>query len=157
MCDYSLHAEKTRLATECEQLVVHRFRGGTVGLAPSEQRRSVPDWLPSRSWWLRAVDWIKSPSPEPPVAVCIPPGAILQLDDISSQLQERLHVGPAECVTFTQTSLRHDVHRDAVRFGNQVCVSLQELTPGQRVTVLSLRNDTPETLFTIDEHREALR
>ncbi len=37
MCDYSLHGFSNRLAVEGEQLLLHRFPTGTLGLAsPSE-------------------------------------------------------------------------------------------------------------------------
>ena len=35
MCDYSLAGLPNRLAVEGEQLVVHRFQTGAMGLAPS--------------------------------------------------------------------------------------------------------------------------
>lgn len=33
MCDYSLHGIKNRLATEGEQLFIHKFHTGSKGLA----------------------------------------------------------------------------------------------------------------------------
>jgi len=71
-------------------------------------------------------------------AVCIPPGARLQLRDIPSRLQNEMGVGPAEIVTFTQISAAVNSYRDAVRFENGRELRLQELREGQRVRVLDL-------------------
>ena len=118
MCDYSLMGLPSQLAAEGEELVVHRFSTGTIGLAsPADLttlgRHGVP-------------------------AVCIPPGSELLLKDIPFLLRRRLHVGGTEEVTFTQISAEPHTHRDAVRFSGGREVRLQELSEGQRVEVLSL-------------------
>jgi hypothetical protein len=46
MCDYSLAHYPNRLAVEGEQLVVHRFSSGTVGLASPRQELSSPSQNP---------------------------------------------------------------------------------------------------------------
>jgi hypothetical protein len=56
MCDYSLAHYPNRLAVEGEQLVVHRFSSGTLGLA--SPRQNLKDLL---------LGW-GTP------AVCVPPG-----------------------------------------------------------------------------------
>jgi hypothetical protein len=71
-------------------------------------------------------------------AVCIPPGARLQLQDIPARLQHEFGVGPSEEVTFTQISAAVNSYRDAVKFANGRAVRLQELREGQRVHVLDL-------------------
>jgi len=68
MCDYSLAGIPSRLAVEGEELVVHRFSTGSIGLAFSCAS-------PSR-WW----------SVKQTRAVCIPPGARLVLRDIPKDL-----------------------------------------------------------------------
>ena len=68
MCDYSLAYFPNRLAVEGEQLVVHRFPCGTLGLASSR-----------RTLWQRLF-----PSGVP--AVCVPPGARLRIEDIARPL-----------------------------------------------------------------------
>ena len=120
MCDYSLAYVPNRLAIEGEQLIVYRFDGHTLGLAP---RRS--------SW-----QQVLFPSRLP--AVCVPPGARLLLQDIPRYLQQHLGVGEIEEVTFVQQSAEAFVHRDAVRFANGREILLQRLQCGQRVEVLSL-------------------
>ncbi len=123
MCDYSLAEVPNRLAVTGELLVVHRFSTGTIGLK-SAHRRFREVLLPSRT-----------------VAVCIPPGARLALQEIPKHLQSQLSVGPVETVTFVQRTLEANVHRDGVRFVNGREILLQQLTPGQRATVLSLDSE----------------
>ena len=120
MCDYSLAGLPNRLAVEGEQLVVHRFETGAMGLAPS---------CPS----LKQL-FFSSSTP----AVCIPPAARLRLLDIPLHLQQRLGVGEIEEVSFVQQSAEAFRYRDAVRFANGKELILQHLQCGQRVDVLSL-------------------
>ena len=121
MCDYSLAGIPNRLAVEGEQLVVHRFCTGSLGLA------SPCSPLLSK---------------ETP-AVCIPPGARLRLRDIPQAL--RLGLNATEEVTFVQLSAEAYQYRDAVRFQNGREILLQRLGCGQQVEVLSLASsDIPE-------------
>ena len=127
MCDYSLAGIPNRLAVEGEELVVHRFATGSLGLtAPSAPQDGGCSNVPR---------------PDTQVAVCIPPGAKLMLINIPDQLQHRFEIGAAEEVTFTQLSADVYRHRDAVRFRNGREVLLQLLWVGQRVKVLSLGLD----------------
>jgi len=98
MCDYSLAGIPSRLAVEGEQLVVHRFSTGSLGLASP---------CPSQSRW-----WSAKQTP----AVCIPPGARLLLRDIPEDLQQQFGVGLTEEVAFAQLSATPYQFRDAVRF-----------------------------------------
>jgi hypothetical protein len=123
MCDYSLAELSTRLAAVGEHLLVHRFATGSIGLKCSRRR-------------LREVLF-----PYMTVAVCIPPGARLYLQDIPGDLQERLGIGSAETVKFIQRGFTEFTHRDGVRFANGREALLQELQAGQRVTVLSLESE----------------
>ena len=116
MCDYSLYSLRNRLATEREELVVHRFETGSVGLA--------------------------SPS-DLTTAVCIPPGARLVLRDIPERLKTDFELRSDEEVVFEQRSLDAHVHRDVVRFGNGRQLTLQRLQEGQRVDVTSLALRSP--------------
>lgn len=116
MCDYSLYSLRNRLATEREELVVHRFETCSVGLA--------------------------SPS-DLTTAVCIPPGAHLILRDIPERLKTDFELRSEEEVVFEQRSLDAHVHRDVVRFGNGRQLTLQRLQEGQRVAVTSLALRSP--------------
>ena len=85
MCDYSLACFPNRLAVEGEQLVVHRFQTGALGLTslcPSFKQILFPSSTP---------------------AVCVPPGARLLLRDIPGPLQCRLGVREVEEVIFVDT------------------------------------------------------
>ncbi len=140
MCDYSLMAVPNRLAREGEDLVAHRFPTGSLGLAsPADLKHATEPPLPAqKSVWRRIAEFFDPPRTEPVPAVCIPPGARLQLQDVSARMQQDLGVSAVEEVTFTQISASVNSYRDAVRFRNGREVRLQELREGQRVKVLDL-------------------
>jgi hypothetical protein len=124
MCDYSLAHYPNRLAVEGEQLVVHRFSSGTLGLTSPRQEISSSSQNPKRLPF--------------DCAVCVPPGAQLRLHDIPEHIQKSLGVGAVEEITFVERSAEAFVHRDTMRFGNGRQVLLQHLQVGQRVDVLNL-------------------
>ena len=131
MCDYSLAGIPNRLAVEGEQLVVHRFTTGALGLASSSTR-------PVRLWFFA----------KDPCAVCVPPGAQLLLRDIPLDIQRQFGARATEKVTFVQLSTAAYQYRDAVRFKNGREVLLQKLWCGQKVDVLGLAS----TDFDEEEH-----
>ena len=141
MCDYSLMAIPNRLAKEGEELVIHRFPTGTIGLASPPDLPCAGDqpqsWLTILWLALKKIYWGPPTSNAVP-AVCIPPGAQLILQDIPIELERSMKVGWAEAVTFTQLKAAANTHRDAVRFKNGVEILLQKLCEGQRVKVLRL-------------------
>jgi hypothetical protein len=133
-------AVPNRLAREGEELVAHRFPTGSLGLAsPADLKRAADPPPPARKgFWRAMVEFFNPPKAEPVAAVCIPPGARLELQDIPARLQQELGVRSVERVTFTQISAAVNSYRDAVRFPNGREVRLQELREGQRVRVLDL-------------------
>jgi len=136
MCDYSLMDLPTRLAAGREELVVHRFSTGTIGLtSPSDLTNRGADGAP---------------------AVCIPPGTQLLLRDIPLHLRCRLDVGGEEEVTFTQVTAATNTHRDAVRFGDGREILLQELNVGQRVRVLGIPKEDNPPPVVARTHREGM-
>ncbi len=145
MCDYSLHTYPNRLATDGEELVVHRFGAGSLGLAsPADLAPVISAGKTAYdSWWSRAKAWFSGNNPrngrhEKRVpAVCIPPGARLVLRDIPKNLQRELGVGEIEEVQFVETTAEVNTYSDAVRFENRRQALLQQLREGQRVKVLS--------------------
>lgn len=144
MCDYSLMNVPNRLAREGEELVVHRFPTGSMGLASPTELKCATDPKPARkSFWSGLKEFFNPPRPEPVCAVCIPPGASLRLRDIPVRMQQDLHVGPVEEVIFTQITAAVNTYRDAVRFGDGRELRLQELREGQMIEVLNLENCTP--------------
>jgi hypothetical protein len=149
MCDYSLHAFSNRLGREGEELVVHRFVGGSIGLVSPEEVAplSRPPARPTqaRFWsWNTIKNWfvVDHAADAQPCAVCIPPGATLILHDIPRGLQCEIGVADSEKVTFVQTTANPNTYRDALRFSNQRQVLLQALRPGQRVSVLKMDLET---------------
>jgi hypothetical protein len=151
MCDYSLHAFSNRLGREGEELVVHRFVGGSIGLVSPEEVAplSRPAGRPTeaRFWsWNTIKTWfdVDNAAEAQPCAVCIPPGATLVLHDIPRGLQREIGVEGSEKVTFVQTTANPNTYRDAMRFSNQRQVLLQALRPGQRVSVLKMELETAD-------------
>jgi hypothetical protein len=140
MCDYSLMALSHRLAVSGEELVVHKFETGAIGLAAcsdvcTERGQSMGN---ARGVLGKILYFLRSPDPQSCPAVCVPPGARLLVRDISASLQQEIGLQTCvEEVMFTQTSISA-TFRDAVRFSNGRLVSLQKLRVGQRVRVLSV-------------------
>jgi len=155
MCDYSLMAVPNRLAREGEDLVSHRFPTGSLGLAsPADLKRAANPAVPvRRTLWCAFKEFFNPPKSEAVPAVCIPPGARLELRDIPARLQHEIGVGPVESVTFTQITAAVNSYRDAVRFENGREVRLQELREGQRVRVLDLSVSEPLDLEKLREER----
>ena len=154
MCDYSLHLSPTRLAKEGEQLVIHRFTGGSLGMAsPAELQPAEYHRRPAapRAWkWAGIAHYFRQLNQDAPVvcAVCVPPGARLVLQEIPVAMQKELQVASEEEVVFDQMTADAYAYRDCIRFRNGRKVSLQTLRPGQRLKVVSLsstRSDQAET------------
>jgi hypothetical protein len=139
MCDYSLMAVPNRLAQEGEDLVVHRFCTGSLGLASLAELTSEASMVVTKkTFWALVKEFFSLPPVDAVCAVCIPPGASLELQGIAERLQRDLGVGPIERVTFTQITANSNTYRDAVRFANRRELRLQELPEGMRVKVLDL-------------------
>src|SRR5271154_6023881 len=106
MCDYSLCGIPNRLAAEGEQLVVHRFCTGSMGLAsPADLQVSIAKAEMKKSFWQQVKDFFeptRMASFTP--AVCIPPGARLIVKDVPADLRLQCRVAEREVVTFTQIS-----------------------------------------------------
>jgi hypothetical protein len=113
MCDYSLHAVATRPAEVAETLVSTEFFTGTRGFAS-------PD--------------------NPQVAVCLRPGTEIafEKDAQTDGMMFRKNVGD-RLARFRQidTDKSHQ-HHDALEFSNGTIALVNNLVPGQRVTVLQL-------------------
>lgn len=142
MCDYSLHTFPNRLATDGEELVVHRFAAGSLGLASiADIAPVISAARPAPFWsWTSIKQWFQGSGWEAETripAVCVPPGACLMLRDIPKSLQRELGVKETEEVEFVQTTAEVNTYRDAVRFCNGRQILLQELREGQRVRVVS--------------------
>jgi hypothetical protein len=142
MCDYSLYAIPNRLVVEGEQLAVHKFPMGSLGLASAADvwhNELAGAQTPKPTLWQRLKTWFQEDLEDSNVcAVCVPPGAHLILKDIPAAMQQRYGLEEVEGVVFIQTSAEADAYRDAVRFNNGSEVRLQDLQEGQLIEVLSL-------------------
>ena len=145
MCDYSLHTYPNRLAADGEDLVVHRFGAGSLGLAsPADLTPLISASTSARgNFWSGVKTWFQGRNPrweaEKRVpAVCVPPGARLLLKDIPKSLQREMGVGEVEEVQFVETTADVNTYRDGVRFKNCRQALLQQLKEGQRVQVISI-------------------
>ena len=156
MCDYSLMAVPNRLAQEGEELVAHRFPTGSLGLAsPADLKRDARPPAAPRTLRNVLVSFFNPPQIDPVCAVCIPPGARLNLHDLPIRLQRQYEVGADESVTFTQITAASHSYRDAVRFSNGRVLRLQELSEGLHVTVLDLSLARELNLEALNEERAA--
>ncbi len=151
MCDYSLMGLPNRLANEGEELVVHRFSTGTIGLTEVSLPFSCANGMAKRRFWAKIKEWCAEPELRQAVAVCIPPGARLLVRDIPEELQRVHQVRSVEEITFTQLSAAENTHRDAIRLGNGTQLSLQRLREGQRVRVLQLTMPEEVTVRELDQ------
>ena len=143
MCDYSLTCVENRLAQAGEELVVHRFSTGVLGLASIVDLARRRDRYRRMSFWSRVKRFCEVPfSPclldQGVPAVCVPPGTRLQLRDLSKKFQRKYGCAEVEEVVVTQTSADPYTFRDAVVFGNGALVLFQRLKQRQRVRILSL-------------------
>ena len=123
VCDYSLMAIPNRLAVSGEDLVVHRFEAGVVGLASAFdlRRRQECRKAPVHGFWSRLKEFFDPPHLQSIPAVCIPPGARLLVQDIPATLQHECGFQEeVEEAVFTQTTAAINTFRDAVRFQNGV-------------------------------------
>ena len=140
MCDYSLMAIPNRVAVSGDELVVHRFHTGTVGLASASDLRKGQDRpkVQGNSFWLRLIQFLNPPDIQSPPAVCIPPGARLLVHDIPIRLQHEGRFKEVEEAVFIQDTAHVNTFRDAIRFQNGVEILLQNLDEGQRIHVSEL-------------------
>lgn len=123
-----------RLAIEGEELVAHRFHGGSLGLVSCFDYEC---WAGVKSVWEKVKAWL-SVDCEPAPVVCIPPGARVRLSRLPEALRYEFDLSFVEDATFTQLSLEATGHRDALCFDNRTIVPLGLLPEGQRVKVLRL-------------------
>lgn len=138
MCDYSLMGVPNRLAQEGEELVIHQFQTGSLGLAAiADLERPASPAATNMTFWTALKEFF-NPKAERVCAICIPPGARLELRGLPVRLQQEFAVGPVEEVNFTQISASVNNYRDAVRFSNGRELRLQDLRVGLQVKVLDL-------------------
>ncbi len=145
MCDCSLHTYPNRLAIDGEDLLVHRFGAGSLGLASPVDLAPVilASNMARATMWSRVRAWFLGLNPKWEAekripAICVPPGARLVLHDIPKSLQREMNVGATEEVQFIQITAEVNTYRDAVRFRDGRQALLQQLREGQRLHVVSI-------------------
>ena len=115
MCDYSLEAYRSRPAQEGVGYVTHRFPSHSIGfIAPTDVV----------------------------TAVCMACGMQLKLEDIPEDVQQTVGVTANEFVTFAR--LETGMYRDGVRFANGAEITLQQLGPGVKASVIDALTSKPE-------------
>jgi hypothetical protein len=149
MCDYSLMGIPNRLAKQGENLVICKFKTGSLGLTPVRSDTRAQGVLGRLRAMLRM---LSSEFTDEPIAACVPPGARLLLQNVPKYLQLACHVGSTEEVVFTQLTATAYEYRDAVRFQNGYEVLLQDLETGQRARVLEL--SLPEELLDTESRED---
>ena len=160
MCDYSLMAIPNRLAVSGEELIVHRFEAGSVGLASAFDLRRRQEYRKVQSpwFWPKLKEFFNPPDTPAIPAVCIPPGARLLVRDIPAELQRECRVQRhTEEAVFTQITAAVNAFRDAVRFQNGSEVLLQRFAEGQRVRVLTLSSAEEQETGPKQQQRVTMR
>ena len=128
-----------RLAERGEELVVHRFLSGSIGLAsPADISLQHAKSIQRRSIWSAVRDFFTITEKAAVPAVCIPPGARLQMTGLTDDFRSHYGFHPDEVVTFEQVTPAVNTYRDALRFSNGRVQLLQVLNEGQRITVVDL-------------------
>jgi len=156
---YSLMKLRNRFAVEGEELVVHRFRSGLVGVVscgdfdrwlsrtlPSAESVAATPQRPPGIWtairnfcadfltYYGFIDFDELRTDEPGPVVAIRPDALLRVFDISPAWQEQYHLASSEDALFIELS--PPLSRSALCFGNGTVIPLKLLKEGQRVKVL---------------------
>jgi hypothetical protein len=160
MCDYSLMAIPNRLAVSGEELIVHRFETGSVGLASAFDlpKRQEYRKVQCHVFWPRLKEFFNPPDTPAIPAVCIPPGARLLVRDIPAELQRECGFQKdVEKADFTQITAAVNTFRDAVRFQNGTEVLLQRFAEGQRVRVLTLSSAEEQETGPKQQQRMTIR
>lgn len=116
MCDYSLEAFRTRPAAEGEEYITHRFATGTVGFIAAG---------------------------DPATTICMAYDTELALADIPAGVQATLGAGPAARARFSR--LENSLFHDGVRFTNGKELTLQQLGPGVKATLVDALTTRRET------------
>ena len=144
MGDSSFFSIPSRLVGEGEQLVVHRFPGGSLGLASITDVRRLEPKTPKGSFWQRIrrgfQDADGGSNPVPPVCMPSTPYPEGHSGGDSTEIRR----GRRGRYLFVKISTEVSGYTDELRFNNGVQIRLQELRAGQLVEVLSLAGTHPD-------------
>jgi hypothetical protein len=145
MCDYSLGGLPNRLAIDGEELTVHRFNTGSIGLASccDLHKAHVERPVRKKTLWESIKNFLAAPSVP---AVCVPPGAQLVLKTVPLDLRQIWAVEEEQNVRFVQTNADENRYRDALELPNGRTILLQEFREGMRLQVLSIGGEAENHL-----------
>jgi hypothetical protein len=139
VCDYSLYAIRQRLACEGDELVTYRFETGSIGFAGlSEVEQHAARSHSTRGLFGRMIEWLRLGNTSCLTAVCMPPGARVELDTTSASHRENVGLPPRCEATFDEITTESFMYRDALRLPDGRVLLLQSLPEGIRAKVLSL-------------------
>jgi hypothetical protein len=143
MCDYSLYAIQNRIAEEGEEVVLHKFKTGTLGFTSLHDliRFETTAKTKACGFWSTLKDCLLPRTSSPLPAICIAPGTRLLLTDVPRKLQISVRIGSSEVVAFTEISERSYSYRDALVLQNGTRVLLQDLPEGLHALILSMSTD----------------
>ena len=154
VCDYSLYAVRQRLACEGDELVTFRFDSGSVGfVSVSDAEAHSRSIERPRERWRRFFEWLQlgMGSRCDATAVCMPPGARLELE-IPSTAARHLGLSAGHCAAvFDQISAESFMYRDALRLSDGPVLLLQSLPEGIRARVLTLGSSEMEEAVLLNE------
>ncbi len=147
MCGCSGTTVPSRLASEGQQLVVHKFLDGSLGLALIADVRLNQSRLEQTqrfSFWSRLLRRFQSaPQISKPIpAVSVPTGAHVILKGISGSLQQKYGLEEREGAVFLQGTDETNQY-PVLRFNNGAEIRLPELRAGHSIEVLSLAGTHP--------------
>jgi hypothetical protein len=161
VCDYSLYAIRQRLACEGDELVTYRFETGSIGFAGiAEVEQHVARLRPNRGLFGRLIDWLRLGNTSCMTAVCMPPGARVELDTTFVTRPQSAGLQPRCEATFDEITTESFMYRDALRLNDGRVLLLQSLPEGIRAKVLSLGSnagaiDEAVLLHRFDEEERA--
>ena len=144
MCDYSLGEFRNRLAVEGEELILHRFLTGSMGLASPADLCSLDKTKTQKTFWQSLKSFFQlSLNTRSVPAVCVPPGAQLICKSLPKDLAREWGMTEEETenemsVRFVQTSANVNQYRDALQLPNSRQVLLQDFPEGVRLQIVSL-------------------
>ena len=152
MCDYSLYVFSNRLAHDGEELVAHRFSSGCIGFISASDISQCENHTTSLGRnWPQLKTWFFPRQHDGPTAVCIPPGAQIELEKVERELGRRMGLLEREPAVFIHVTAEEFSYRDGLRFRNGRQIPLQALPPGQRARIIStagLQDEYGENVFT---------
>jgi len=141
MCDYSLCGLPNRLAVKEEELITHRFRTGSIGLATPKDVQTEEE--------CKKIYGLSGPHAAP--AICVPPGSRLVVQNMPWMHRWMLNAQCGQEVVFVQLDPEINKHRDSIQFPNGRTLLLKDIPEGILFKVLSVTSQE-RSLFDSEMH-----